>query len=198
MESSLELMAKYLVHLQFYSEDEDVIVSRDKQVRVFIPGAKQIVASFVDELTDSIDLIPKREYRKYLEKRAERLPIDVSVLEKEFLDTISQLDESGYTDEIAANFLIGGIRTALQRTEFESCIKDVKHKLEVKLGNESGEQIQERLEYLYSTSDPTVSLLHNLALLRLLASIFGSNVMYTGINKLVMEHCETLFSKLTK
>jgi len=196
MESSLELMAKYLVHLQFYSEDEDVIVSRDKQIRIFILGAKQIVTSFVDELTDSIDLIPKREFRKYLEKRAKRLPIDVTALEREFMGTINQLGESGYTDEIAANFLIGGIRTALQRNEFESCIKDVKRKLEVKLGHESGEQIQERLEYLYSTSDPTVSLLHNLALLRLLASIFGTDEMHTGINKLVMEHCETLLSKL--
>lgn len=49
MQSSLELMVKYLVHQQFYSEDEDVIVSRDKQVRVYIPGAKQIT-SFVDEV----------------------------------------------------------------------------------------------------------------------------------------------------
>jgi len=196
MESSLELMAKYLVHLQFYSEDEDVIVSRDKQVRVFIPGAKQIVTSFVNELTDSIELISAREYRKYLEKRANTLPIDVNVLENEFLDTISQLDESGYTDEIVANFLIGGIRTALQREEFEKCINDVKHELEVKQEQESGEQIQERLEYLYSTSDPTISLLHNLALLRLLASIFGSDETYVGIDKLVKEHCETLLSKL--
>ncbi len=198
MESSLELMAKYLVHQQFYSEDDDVIVSRDKQIRVFIPGAKQIVMSFVTELSDSLDLIPKWEYRKYLEKRVKRLPIDVDVLEKEFLDTISQLDESGYTDEIVANFLIGGIRTALQRNEFEKCISDVKCKLESKLGDESSEQIQDQLEYLYSTSDPTISLLHNLALLRLLASIFGTNEMYIGINKLVMDHCETLLSKLAE
>ena len=34
MSPSLELMAKYLVHQQFYSEQDDAIVSRDKQVQV--------------------------------------------------------------------------------------------------------------------------------------------------------------------
>lgn len=198
MEDSLELMAKYLVHQQFYSEEDDTIVSRDKQVRVSIPGAREIVSSFVEEFLDGIDLIPKKEYRKYLIKRAETLPIDAEKIEREFLSTISQLDESGKSDMLIANFLIGSIRTALQKAEFEKCIVEVKIKLEKKLGSETNHHIQERLEYLYSTSDPTVSLLHNLSLLRLLSAIYGTSKMFDHISHLVREHCKTLVVKLTE
>ncbi|MHA1636499.1 MAG: hypothetical protein ACTSUB_00645 [Candidatus Thorarchaeota archaeon] len=191
-------MAKYLVHQQFYDEDEDTIVSRDKQIRVSIPGAKEVVASFVEELLDGIDLIPRKKYGIYLLKRAETLPIDADKIESEFLNTISQLDESGKSDIIITNFLIGAIRTALQKAEFEKCIVEVKIQLEKKMGTETNDRIQDRLEYLYSTSDPTVSLLHNLSLLRLLTAIYGTSQMFDDISNRVREHCETLVDKLTE
>lgn len=193
---SLELMAKYLVHQQFYSEEDDTIVSRDKQVRVNIPGARELVNSFVGEFLDGIDLIAKGRYHQYLVKRGKKLPINVDTIEQEFSITISQLDESTKSDLIIANFLIGSIRTYLQKKEFLSCINDVKYMLEIKLGSELNRIIQERLEYLYSTNDPTVSLLHNLALLRLLSSLYGSTDTFNQIDKLVETHCITLIQKL--
>lgn len=196
LQDSLHLMAKYLVHQQFYSEEDDTIVSREKQVRMSIPGAKELVNSFVEEFLDGITLIPKGMYHQYLVKRGEQLPINVDVIEQEFSDTISQLDESSRSDVIVANFLIGSIRTYLQKKEFLNCINDVKYMLEIKLGSDLNRIIQERLEYLYSTNDPTVSLLHNLALLRLLSSLYGSTDTFDYIDKLVESHCITLIKKL--
>ena len=196
MEDSLELVAKYLVHQQFYSEEDDTIVSREKHVRICIPGARELVNSFVEEFLDGIDLISKGMYHQYLVKRGEKLPINVDKIEQEFSTTMSQLDESSKSDMIIANFLIGAIRTYLQRNEFLKCINDVKFMLEIKLGTEVNRIVQERLEFLYSTSDPTVSLLHNLALLRLLSSLYGSTDTYDLIDKLVETHCITLIKKL--
>ena len=196
VQGSLELMAKFLVHQQFYCEEDDTIVSRDMHVRVNIPGAKELVDSFVNEFLDGIHLISSGEYHEYIVRRAEKLPINVDLIEGDFMNTISQLDEDARSDVIIANFLIGSMRTALQKREFVKCINDVKHMLEIKFGKKENALIQERLQYLYSTSDPTVSLLHNLALLRLLSGLYGTEELYEMIDKLVEDHCITLIEKL--
>ena len=55
MSDQLELMVKYLIHLQFYSEEEDVIFSRDKKQKLSIPGVREVVLTFENEFQQHID-----------------------------------------------------------------------------------------------------------------------------------------------
>ncbi len=57
MSDQLELMVKYLVHLQFYSEEEDVLFSRDKKHRLSIKGIGPVVIAFEEEFKRHIPLI---------------------------------------------------------------------------------------------------------------------------------------------
>ncbi len=49
MSDQLELMVKYLINLQFYSEEEDVLYSRDKRNKITIPGIGEVIAAFENE-----------------------------------------------------------------------------------------------------------------------------------------------------
>ncbi len=126
MEDQLELMVKYLVHLQFYSEEEDVIFSRDKKTRIHVPGAKQVVTAFEEFLKQHIDLIREGKYLKYLERVAETIPIRTTEVEWEFQSNVREIGEEGLSDELAANFLIGPIRSTIQAKEFEVLMEPVK------------------------------------------------------------------------
>ena len=66
---------KYLIHLQFYSEEEDVLFSRDKKHTLSIPGIAQVVAAFENEFQQHIHLIRKKEYRTFLDLIAKKNPL---------------------------------------------------------------------------------------------------------------------------
>ncbi|UCE09244.1 MAG: hypothetical protein JSW61_09715 [Candidatus Thorarchaeota archaeon] len=198
MADNLELMVKYLVHLQFYSEEEGALYSRDKKHKLTVPGIAQVIDGFVRDLTKPILLVQSKEYRSYLEAIALKLPIDVDDIEREFQDSLSELPADQLTDELAANFLIGPIRSSLQSREFESCIEQVRSDAEERLqGVDAATTIKARLYDLYSKNDGTVSLLYNLSLLRLLASIYGNRSIFTEIDLLVKSHCDELVDKLS-
>ncbi|UCH04187.1 MAG: hypothetical protein JSW05_11505 [Candidatus Thorarchaeota archaeon] len=197
MEDQLELMVKYLVHLQFYSEEEDVIFSRDKKVRIHVPGAKLVVHAFEEFLKQSIGLIREGQYLEYLERVAETLPIRTTEVEWEFQNNVRELGEEGLTDELAANFLIGPIRSTIQAREFEVLMERVKREARRRLPEPLEDTtIEKRLAELYSVNDPTVSLLYNLALLRLLTSIFGGTDLVNRVEHLVQQHSDELICKL--
>jgi hypothetical protein len=191
-------MVKYLVHLQFYSEEEGVLYSRDKRLTLKIPGIAQVVDGFVRDLTRPIGLVQEKEYRSYLETVAQKIPIDVDKIEHEFVSSVKELPSDQLTDELAANFLIGPIRSILQTREFESCIQQVVHDAEESLKTpDAGATVKGHLSNLYSINDDSVSLLYNLSLLRYLASIYGDRTIFTEVDQLVKKHCEDLVTKLS-
>jgi len=199
MEDQLELMVKYLVHLQFYSEEEDVIFSRDKKTRIHVPEARGVVKAFEEYLKKDLHLIREGRYSEYLEEVAKSLPIRTTEVEWEFQKNYREVTEDGLTDELAANFLIGPIRSTIQTREFEVSMERVKREARRRLpGPLEDTTVDTRLAHLYSSNDRTVALLHNLTFLRLLASLFGEPESYQSIDSLVREHSEELISKLVE
>ncbi|MFW9912006.1 MAG: hypothetical protein ACFFEU_06025 [Candidatus Thorarchaeota archaeon] len=198
MTDQLELMVKYLVHLQFYSEEEDVLFSRDKKDRLSIEGIGPVIAAFEDEFTRHLNLIRKKKYRTFLEAVAEEIPYDVESIMLEFNESVRELGSHNLTDELAANFLIGPIRSALQTREFKTCIGEAKRAAIKQLDRNDGEDIvDERISDLYSRNDSTVSMLHNLALLRFLATLYASEMTVQRIKQTVELYCSRLVAKLS-
>jgi hypothetical protein len=198
MTDQLELMVKYLVHLQFYSEEEDVLFSRDKKDRLSIEGIGPVVAAFEDEFTQYLNFIRKKEYRAFLEAVAEDIPFDVESVMLEFNNSVRELGSHNLTDELAANFLIGPIRTALQTSEFEACVGEAKRAAVKQLDRNDAEDIvDERISDLYSRNDSTVSMLHNLALLRFLATLYASEMTRQRIRQTLELYSNELVTKLS-
>jgi len=54
---NVHLLVEYLAHQQFYSHEDDVILSRDTDSRVRIPGARMAVDAFIDALIKPINHI---------------------------------------------------------------------------------------------------------------------------------------------
>ena len=189
---------KYLVHLQFYSEEEDVLFSRDKKDRLSIEGIGPVVAAFEDEFTQYLNFIRKKEYRAFLEAVAEDIPFDVESVMLEFNNSVRELGSHNLTDELAANFLIGPIRTALQTSEFEACVGEAKRAAVKQLDRNDAEDIvDERISDLYSRNDSTVSMLHNLALLRFLATLYASEMTRQRIRQTLELYSNELVTKLS-
>ncbi|MGD9382251.1 MAG: hypothetical protein PVI03_07390 [Candidatus Thorarchaeota archaeon] len=198
MTDQLELMVKYLVHLQFYSEEEDILFSRDKKEHLSIEGIGPVVIAFEEEFKRHLHFIRKKEYRAFLEAAAEALPYDTESIILEFNDSVRDLGRHNLTDELAANFLIGPIRTALQTREFETCMDEIRRKAILRLGTDDAKQVvKERISDFYSRNDSTVSMLHNLTLLRLLASLYGSKATQDLVNQRVDLYYEELLAKLS-
>ncbi|MBE0526178.1 MAG: hypothetical protein IH631_04500, partial [Candidatus Thorarchaeota archaeon] len=126
MSDQLELMVKYLIHLQFYSEEEDVIFSRDQKQKLSIPGIGEVVAAFENEFQQHVHLIRKKEYRTFLNAINKKIPFDVESVLVDFNKSVSELGGHNLTDELSANFLIGPIRSFLHSREFDACIYEVK------------------------------------------------------------------------
>lgn len=197
MEDQLELMVTYLVHLQFYDETEDIIYSRDKKVKISIPGSKLVIQAFVDELLSHLHLLKTKQYRLYLVEISKKLPIDIDKILNDFQSSIEILPENELTVEMIANFLIGPIRSALHAKEFDTLMARACNDAEDKLIEEDAKEIVEKRKLeLFSINDETVALLYNLVVLRLLANVFGTQEVFDRIDSIVQEYYSKLVTKL--
>ncbi|MHA1926458.1 MAG: hypothetical protein ACW974_11130, partial [Candidatus Thorarchaeota archaeon] len=134
----------------------------------------------------------------FLEAVAEELPYDAESVILEFNDSVRELGSHNLTDELAANFLIGPIRTALQTQEFETCMAEMRRKAVKRLGTDDAKQVvKERISDFYSRNDSTVSMLHNLTLLRFLASLYAPEATQDRVNQMVDMYCDQLLEKLS-
>ncbi|MFW9888017.1 MAG: hypothetical protein ACFFER_07545 [Candidatus Thorarchaeota archaeon] len=198
MPDQLELMVKYLVHLQFYSEEDVVLFSRDKKDRLAIEGIGPVVAAFEEEFRSHLHFIRKKKYRAFLEAVAEEIPYNVESVMIEFNDSVRELGSHNLTDELAANLLIGPIRTDLQTREFEACISKAKRAaIDQMNANDPEDVVNERISDLYSHNDSTVSMLYNLTLLRLLASLYASDMTKQRVNRIFELYSNELVAKLS-
>ncbi len=199
MTDDLELMVKYLIHLQFYSEEEDVLFSRDKKHRVSIKGIGPVVTAFENVFTRNIHLIRRKEFRAFLEEVSKTVPFDIEPVLLEFLRSVREIGSHNLSNELAANFLIGPIRSALQTREFELCMYDIRRDAIARVGGDDGKKtVDERISHFYSHNDFLVSMLHNLALLKLLTKIFGTEEVQDSVGMVFEQFCQDLTRKLSE
>ena len=199
MSDQLELMVKYLIHLQFYSEEEDVIFSRDQKQKLSIPGIGEVVAAFENEFQQHVHLIRKKEYRTFLNAINKKIPFDVESVLVDFNKSVSELGGHNLTDELSANFLIGPIRSFLHSREFDACIYEVKHEAIIRIGTQDAKAIMsDRISDFFSRNDSSVSLLHNLALLKYITFLYGPKETQLRVVRIFDQYCEELASKLSK
>jgi hypothetical protein len=199
MTDQLELMVKYLIHLQFYSEEEDVLFSRDKKHRISIDGIGPVVAAFEEEFRSRVHLIRRKEFRRFLDEVARAIPYDVEAVLFEFNRSVGEIGSHNLTDELSANFLIGPIRSALQTREFDLCMYDIRRDAIRRLGTEDARKIvDERISDFFSRNEFSVSMLHNLALLNFLTSLYGPEETQDRVGLILEQFSEELISKLTK
>lgn len=198
MTDQLELMTKYLIHLQFYSEEEDVLFSRDKKHTLSIPGIGLVVLAFENEFQQRVHLIRKKEYRTFLHLIAKKIPFDVEAVLLNFNRSVKELGSHNLTDELSANFLIGPIRSSIQSREFDACIYEIKHEAVIRLGTDDAKTIvNDKISDFFSRNDSTVSMLHNLALLKFLTSHYGPKETQMRVVRIFDKYCEELASKLS-
>lgn len=198
MTDQLELMVKYLVHLQFYSEEEDVLFSRDKKHRLSIEGIGPVITAFEEEFRSNIHLIRRKEFRAFLDEVARTIPYDVESVLLQFNHSVREIGSHNLTDELSANFLIGPIRSALQTHEFEACMYEIRKKAVRRMGTDDAKVVvDERISDFYSRNDFTVSILHNLALLNLLSSLYGTEETQDRVKLIFEQICEDLVTKLS-
>ncbi len=199
MTDDLELMVKYLVHLQFYSEEEDVLFSRDKKHRLSIQGIGPVVLAFEEEFKRQIHLIRRKEFRAFLEAVAKKIPFDIEPVLLEFNDSVREIGSHNHNDELYTNFLIGPIRSALQTREFEACMYEIRRDAIERLGSGDAKQVvDDRIAKFYSLNDFSVSMLHNLALLNLLTSLYGSEEVQDRVGLILEQICNELVTKLSR
>lgn len=192
-------MVKYLIHLQFYSEEEDVIFSRDQKQKLSIPGIGEVVAAFENEFQQHVHLIRKKEYRTFLNAINKKIPFDVESVLVDFNKSVSELGGHNLTDELSANFLIGPIRSFLHSREFDACIYEVKHEAIIRIGTQDAKAIMsDRISDFFSRNDSSVSLLHNLALLKYITFLYGPKETQLRVVRIFDQYCEELASKLSK
>ncbi|MFW9767376.1 MAG: hypothetical protein ACFFF9_12895 [Candidatus Thorarchaeota archaeon] len=199
MTEQLELMVKYLIHLQFYSEDEGVLYSRDKKHRISIDGIGPVIEAFEEEFRSRVHLIKRKEFRRFLNEVARVIPYDVEAVLLEFNKNVKEIGSHNLTDELSVNFLIGPIRSALQTREFELCMYDIRRDAIERLGTDNARAIvDERISDFYSRNEFSVSMLHNLALLKMLTTLYGSSEVQDRVGLIFEQFCEELIIKLTK
>ncbi|TFH01477.1 MAG: hypothetical protein E4H14_18540 [Candidatus Thorarchaeota archaeon] len=198
MSDQLELMVKYLIHLQFYSEEEDVLFSRDIRQKLSIPGIGEVIADFENEFQQHIDFIRKKQFRAFLEALARKIDFEVEPILVDFNRNVCELGSQNLTDELSANFLIGPIRSYLQSREFETCIYEIKREAIIRIGNDEAKAfVNERISDFFSRNDSTVSMLHNLALLKFITFLYGPKETQLRVVRVFDQYCEELASKLT-
>ncbi len=199
LSDQLELMVKYLIHLQFYSEEEDVLFSRDNKQKLSIPGIGLVIAAFENEFLQHVHLIRKKEYRAFLDAIAKKISFDSEPVLINFNRSVSELGSHNLTDELSANFLIGPIRSLLQSREFDACVYEVKHEAIIRVGTDDAKEIvTDRISDFFSRNDSTVAMLHNLALLKFLTFLYGSKETQQRVVRIFDQYCDELASKLSR
>ena len=199
MTDDLELMVKYLVHLQFYSEEEGVLFSRDKKHRLSIKGVGPVISAFEEEFKRNLHLIRRKEFRAFLDSVAKKIPFDVEPVLLQFNESVREIGSHNLNDELSANFLIGPIRSTLQIREFEACMYDIRRDAIKRLGTDDAKEVvDERISKFYSMNEFSVSMLHNLALLKLLTSIYGTEEVQERVGMIFEQFCEELVTKLSQ
>ncbi|MFX1483688.1 MAG: hypothetical protein ACFFCP_10950 [Promethearchaeota archaeon] len=199
MTDQLELMVKYLIHLQFYSEEENVLYSRDKKHRISIDGIGPVISAFENEFQQRIHLIRRKEFRRFLDDIAQSVPFDVESVLLQFNESVREIGSHNLTDELSANFLIGPIRAALQTQEFDACMYDIRERAIRRIGTEEAEKlVDERISDFYSRNEFSVSMLHNLALLQYLTTLYGSEEIQDRVGLIFEQFCDELVTKLAK
>lgn len=199
MTDDLEQMVKYLIHLQFYSEEEDVLFSRDKKHRLSIKGIGPVVLAFEEEFQSRVHLIRKKRFHEFLKAVAKKIPFDIEPVLLQFNDSVREIGSHNLNDELSANFLIGPIRSALQTREFESLMFDIRRDAIKRLGTDDAKLvIDDRISKFYSMNEFSVSMLHNLALLNFLTSLYGSEEVKDRVGLILEQFSEELITKLTK
>ncbi|TFG28413.1 hypothetical protein EU528_11255 [Candidatus Thorarchaeota archaeon] len=198
MPDQLELMVKYLIHLQFYSEEEDIFYSRDKKEKLSIPGIREVVLAFENEFQQHIQLIRRKEFRAFLEAIARKIPFEVEQILIDFNLNVGELGSQNLTDELSANFLVGPIRSFLQSREFEVCIYEITREAIIRIGTDDAKSlVDDRISDCFSRNDPSVSMLHNLALLKFITFIYGSKETQRRVVRIFDQYCEELATKLS-
>ncbi|MFW9975611.1 MAG: hypothetical protein ACFFDQ_10120 [Candidatus Thorarchaeota archaeon] len=199
MTDQLELMVKYLVNLQFYSEEEGVLYSRDKKHRLSIQGIGPIIKAFEEEFKKHLNLIRRKEFRAFLLEVAKKIPIDIEPILVQFNDNVRELGSHNLTDELSANFLIGPIRQSLQTREFEACMYEVRRKAIQRVRTVDAKRIvDERIADFYAKNEFSVAMLHNLALLNLLTELYGTAETQDRVGLILEQFCNELVTKLSK
>ncbi|MFW9892016.1 MAG: hypothetical protein ACFFFO_07440 [Candidatus Thorarchaeota archaeon] len=199
MTDQLELMVKYLIYLQFYSEEENVLYSRDKKHRISIEGIGPVIAAFEEEFRSRVHLIRRKEFRKFLVEIAKSVPFEIEPVLLQFNDNVREIGSHNLTDELSANFLIGPIRSALQTREFDDCMYNIRRKaIRRKGGGEAKSIVDNRISDFYSRNEFSVSMLHNIAFLKLLTTLYGSEEIQDKVGMIYEQFCEELIVKLSK
>ena len=87
----------------------------------------------------------------------------------------------------------------LQSREFDACIYEIKHEAIIRLGTDDAKAIvSDKISDFFSRNDSTVSMLHNLALLKFLTFLYGSKETQLRVVRIFDQYCEELASKLSK
>ncbi len=196
---TLELMVRYLLTMQFYNGNGDFLYSRDMNHKIPIPGIGEVMTCFIKDVLRHIHLIVEKKYHLFLEEVSKAIPFEIDFVEHSFHSNVNELQLTKLTDLLAVNFLVGPIREYIQKRAFDECIAEVTQRAGLVLDDDNSDlSVRKRLEHLYSTSDPIVSMLYNLTLLRFLAKKYGADTMQSHVEKIVMKYCDLLFQKLTQ
>ncbi len=194
---TLEDIARLLVQQQFFDETENVIYGRTKDVRIQVLGVKPVITALLDEIMRPISLLQEKNYTAYLTELSKILTFNMKRVMQGFYKALENVEREDLTDHIAATFLIGELLTSIREVEFKNVIEEVKFLIR-KQYNLPDARIDEKLAQLYSSNDETVSLLNNLAMLRMLALAFGSPEFGKLANVLVQKYMQAIIEKLAQ
>ncbi len=197
MVGSLEDVARLLVQQQFYDEKENVVYGRTKEVKIHVSGVNPVLAALLTEIMNPISLLQAKNYSAYLTELSKILTFNARRVMQGFYKALGNIDREDLTDHIAATFLIGEILAGIRENEFKNTIEEVKFLIRERYHLPDA-RIDEKLSFLQSTNDETVSLLANLALLRMLALAFGSPDFGKQVSAIVQNYVNVLIEKLTK
>jgi len=197
LDDAIELMVEYLVCLQFYDDEDESLYSRDKKIKIKIPGIRPIIKSFIDDFLSCIDLVSHKAYRDYLERLVPKLGFDITNVWTEFNNNINELPQNELTPELVVNFLIGPIRSNLQNSAFSQLMTHVKAMALARLPDSShAASIDSKIGDAFSRNDDSVSILYNLGFLRFLVIKYGDDILLDSVNELVSNYSMKLVTRL--
>ncbi len=190
-------VARLLVQQQFYDEKENVVYGRTKNVKIHVLGVDPILAALLNEIMSPIALLQAKNYSAYLTELSKILTFNSRRVMQGFYKALENVDREDLTDHIAATFLIGELLSGIRENEYKNLMDEVKFLIRERHHLQDA-CIDEKLSFLNSINDETVSLLNNLALLRMLALAFGSPDFGKQCSALVQNYVNVLIEKLTK